>query len=334
MQIGNLDLKTRFSWLFVLIKMNFLQKWPKEKRNCPVLKFHAWNMGIILIFHYSDISYNTGPHREYQCNASVSVFFLTSTYNAHPYPNTCLSTPRWRYCVPKINTQLSSWAEFHCSPTKSLADANLLEYVDTHSLLTGYLRPWELDIISVEAARHNVVNSWTRSICFCRWVVSGRGLGWGVPMPTTTLHWRSVSVTRLICKFSGSITKGQRKRQELTMRDLKSCGDFPVGVGKNLWQHIGVKRATSRLSDQQFSPCQHLDLHWTLRFLDFGEPFVDLFFQGHTSVAKERRQPAFTVFVYQVQVRFLVDHEEVLALVQNSEAVQRRLVCLDRQQTG
>ena len=162
MQIGNLDLKTRFSWLFVLIKMNFLQKWPKEKRNCPVLKFHAWNMGIILIFHYSDISYNTGPHREYQCNASVSVFFLTSTYNAHPYPNTCLSTPRWRYCVPKINTQLSSWAEFHCSPTKSLADANLLEYVDTHSLLTGYLRPWELDICSVVAlyltGRRHVTN--------------------------------------------------------------------------------------------------------------------------------------------------------------------------------
>ncbi len=34
------------------------------------------------------------------------------------------------------NTQLSSWAELHF-----LADANRPEYVDTHSLPTGYLRP-------------------------------------------------------------------------------------------------------------------------------------------------------------------------------------------------
>ncbi len=42
--------------------------------------------------------------------------------------------------------QLSSFSELCCYPVKSLAAANLPEYVDTHSLLTGYLRPSELDI--------------------------------------------------------------------------------------------------------------------------------------------------------------------------------------------
>ncbi len=33
------------------------------------------------------------------------------------------------------HTQLSSFAELQCYPIKSLADANLPEYVDTHYLL-------------------------------------------------------------------------------------------------------------------------------------------------------------------------------------------------------
>ncbi len=42
-------------------------------------------------------------------------------------------------------TQLSSFAELYCYPIKSLADTNLPDYVDAHSLPTGYLRPCELD---------------------------------------------------------------------------------------------------------------------------------------------------------------------------------------------
>ena len=38
------------------------------------------------------------------------------------------------------HTQLSSFTELRCHLIKSLAAASLL-YVDTHSLLTGYLRP-------------------------------------------------------------------------------------------------------------------------------------------------------------------------------------------------
>ncbi len=43
-------------------------------------------------------------------------FFLTRTYTAHPCPNTCLSTRRPRYSVPKVNPQLSSFAWLHCYP--------------------------------------------------------------------------------------------------------------------------------------------------------------------------------------------------------------------------
>ena len=39
------------------------------------------------------------------------------------------------------HTQLNSFIELCCYPIKSLADASLPEYIDTHSLLTGYLRP-------------------------------------------------------------------------------------------------------------------------------------------------------------------------------------------------
>ncbi len=65
------------------------------------------------------------------------VFLLTSTYTAYL---TRLSTQ-------DKHTQLSSFVELCCYPTKSLADTSLLEYVDTHSLLTGYLRPCELDTL-------------------------------------------------------------------------------------------------------------------------------------------------------------------------------------------
>ena len=43
---------------------------------------------------------------------------------AYLTPNTCLSTPRLRYHLPKINThQLSSFAELCSYPIKSLAAA-------------------------------------------------------------------------------------------------------------------------------------------------------------------------------------------------------------------
>ncbi len=67
---------------------------------------------------------------------------VTSTLTACLSPNTCLSTPRPRYCVPKINTHTAE--QLNCHLKKSLADTNPLEYVDTYSLLTGYRRPQEL----------------------------------------------------------------------------------------------------------------------------------------------------------------------------------------------
>ena len=42
------------------------------------------------------------------------------------------------------HTQLSSFVDlccYYCHNIKSLATASLLEYIDTHSLLTGYLCP-------------------------------------------------------------------------------------------------------------------------------------------------------------------------------------------------
>ena len=70
------------------------------------------------------------------------VMSMLTTYLA---PNTCLSTPRLRYYVPKINThQLSSFTELYChchNPIKSFAAGSLPKYVATHSLLTGYLCP-------------------------------------------------------------------------------------------------------------------------------------------------------------------------------------------------
>ena len=54
------------------------------------------------------------------------------------------------------HTQLSSFAWLHCKPIKSLADVNLPEYVDRHSLLTtGYLCPWELNM-SVRSKRTRI----------------------------------------------------------------------------------------------------------------------------------------------------------------------------------
>ncbi len=50
-----------FSGKLFCLYINELSSKMAKKRNCPVLKFHAWNMGIIPIFYDSDISYNTGP---------------------------------------------------------------------------------------------------------------------------------------------------------------------------------------------------------------------------------------------------------------------------------
>ncbi len=67
---------------------------------------------------------------------------MTSTLTAYLAPNTCLSTPRLRSRVPKINThQLSSFAELRCHK-KTLATASLPEYVATHSPKTDCLAPF------------------------------------------------------------------------------------------------------------------------------------------------------------------------------------------------
>ncbi len=63
-------------------------------------------------------------------------------------PNTRLSTPEYTWAKAEHtqdkHTQLSSFielTELGCYPIKSLADASPPEYVDTHSLPTGYPRP-------------------------------------------------------------------------------------------------------------------------------------------------------------------------------------------------
>ncbi len=75
---------------------------------------------------------------------SVAVYPLppqTADEYAYGIPNP-KHTPRLKYHIPKINTgQLSSLTELRCHPIKTLAAASLPEYADTHSLLTGYLRP-------------------------------------------------------------------------------------------------------------------------------------------------------------------------------------------------
>ena len=82
---------------------------------------------------------------------TTSWFSLTSTLTTYLTPNTCLSTPRPKYQVPKINThQLSSFAElcyYHCCPVKSLAAAKPCR-VCYHTLTTDWLpaplRTWHL----------------------------------------------------------------------------------------------------------------------------------------------------------------------------------------------
>ncbi len=70
------------------------------------------------------------------------LFVVTSTLTTHLTPNTYLSTPRLRYCIPKINThQLSSFAEpgyCLCYPIKSLA-ATKPHRVYWHILTTDWL---------------------------------------------------------------------------------------------------------------------------------------------------------------------------------------------------
>ena len=70
-------------------------------------------------------------------------FQMTSTNTAHPYPNTHL--------VHQVRTQEqlgSAIALYKC-----LADTTLPEIVDMHSLLIGYLRPWELDTNNLTRSR-------------------------------------------------------------------------------------------------------------------------------------------------------------------------------------
>ncbi len=66
-------------------------------------------------------------------------FQLTSTRTAYLTPNTCLSTPRLKYHVPKINTHNWAFVELrccHCHPIKSLATTNLPSW---HTLTTDWL---------------------------------------------------------------------------------------------------------------------------------------------------------------------------------------------------
>ena len=104
-------------------------------------------------------------------------FRLTSTLTIYLTPNTRLSTPKLRYCVPKINTlQLSSFTELycHCSyPIKCLAATSVLEYVDTHSLPTGYLRPCELD---TTVDRTQVALAWSEQ-CLSNLLVNSKHCG-------------------------------------------------------------------------------------------------------------------------------------------------------------
>ncbi len=59
-------------------------------------------------------------------------------------------------CTQDKHTQLSSFAELHCCPIKSLAATSLPEYADTQSLLTGYLRPSELNMTLSRSQQHNL----------------------------------------------------------------------------------------------------------------------------------------------------------------------------------
>ena len=63
---------------------------------------------------------------------------MTSTLTAYLTPNTRLSTPRLKYCLPKINTPVS-WAALQsfwtaaASLYKALLPLTLTGYVDTHT---------------------------------------------------------------------------------------------------------------------------------------------------------------------------------------------------------
>ena len=87
---------------------------------------------------------NTALHLQHTEHRLPTKMTVIDEY-VYPIPNPKhmpLSTPRPKYCIPQDkHTQMSSFAELcHCL-IKDLATAGLPEYVDTHSLLTGYLHP-------------------------------------------------------------------------------------------------------------------------------------------------------------------------------------------------
>ncbi len=68
-------------------KLIFFKSFLPHPKVCPVPKFHAWNIGIILIFHDSDISYNTGLSIQGQDKFLLWAVWVGPESNAE---NTCI----------------------------------------------------------------------------------------------------------------------------------------------------------------------------------------------------------------------------------------------------
>ncbi len=107
----------------------------------------------------TEANVETGPFVDAGNCCDTTQFSWTFFLGQH---STTVSSDEYAYCIPNPKhtpkytkakvphtqykyIQLSSFTWLCCYPIKSLAAASPPEYIDTHSLLTGYPRPKELD---------------------------------------------------------------------------------------------------------------------------------------------------------------------------------------------
>ncbi len=107
--------------------------------------------------------------------------------HTHTQTPTYITTPRQRYCVPKINKHSSAdWPGSAAALYKCLADTNPPEYVDRHSLPpTGYLCPLQTSPEKMHKPAHPMVQKWANIPILASILRPCSNGGRGILEPTT-----------------------------------------------------------------------------------------------------------------------------------------------------
>ncbi len=175
-------------------------------RQC-ILWWKWWKSSSCVRVMPGRISFHSGPvSREWtQILNSVSRLALYSSRNTHSFVGASgpVSSDEYVCCTPIPNCtlqctkvkvlhtqdkhmQLSSFAELHFHLIKSLADANLPEYVETYSLPTGYLPRhqesmyWGDTTMNTTVEAVEAANPWNVTLqCFSVYPYVRAELKWG-----------------------------------------------------------------------------------------------------------------------------------------------------------